>query len=498
MRNALLFPLLALVAAPLACGSSSDSTNPADTGPSSDAGNDVASDAPADSGPKSPFTVACTDALSDVLVAPTGLPAFDPSHRGDVVRCAFDRALASTDVDALAATEAFKMNEPAPAGVKMWKIAYRTTRPGDKDALGTAWIFAPDKPLDGAQPMVVFAHGTRGAAPACTESSRPELTDDEVVLPLEMAAHGYWVMAPDYAGADFAQLPPGYLYAEDEARSVLDSTRSMKTLVPAGSLTDSVLAIGHSQGGHVVLATQAFAKTYGLAGKLDGVIAFAPPWFVAKSYGAIPSPLVGLTTKDDAYTIGYAMLYLYTHGELLDGPGGGVAMYQASKRDAIKTMFTTQCDYGPPVMALGATPSDFFDSAWVTSVGNCAIADSGCDTDPAKTWEARFKADRPAIDATQAPIVIWEGGNDTTVPKDRVACGVDKINADLTAAGSAATWKLTTCGDATADHGGVVKDNTEWALQWIAAHAKGTAIPTCAGWDTIGSPVCATPPSNTD
>jgi hypothetical protein len=228
------------------------------------------------------------------------------------------------------------------------------------------------------------------------------------------------------------------------------------------------------------------------------VLAYAPPWFVAKSYGAIPSPLVGLNTKDNGGAIAYATLYFFTHGELYDGPGGGLAMFKPEKRDAVKAIFTSQCDLGPQMASLGATPSDFYDEAFVTSVGNCAVADAACDTDPAKTWEARFKVDRPTIDATQAPIVIWQGGNDPTVPKDRVACGVDKINADLAAAGASATWKLTTCGDTAADHGGVVKDNTEWALQWIAAHAKGTAQPTCPGWDTIGSPVCATPPSNTD
>jgi hypothetical protein len=173
-------------------------------------------------------------------------------------------------------------------------------------------------------------------------------------------------------------------------------------------------------------------------------------------------------------------------------------MFKAGKRDAIKTIFTTQCDLAPQMPTLGATPSDFYDDAFVTSVGNCAIAAAACDVDPAKTWEARFKADRPTIDATGASIVIWQGGNDTTVPKERVACGVDKINADLAAAGTSATAKLTTCGDATADHGGVVEDQTEWALQWIADIAKGSPIPSCPGWDTIGSPKCATPPDNND
>src|SRR5205823_4371792 len=154
MRPALLFlPLLS--ATLLACGSSNDATNPSDTGAPSDGGGDsIVSDASGDAAPKSPFTVGCTDALSDVLVAPTSLPAFDLSHRGDVVRCAYDRALASADVDALATKLAFKTTAPAAGGVKMWRIAYRTTRPGDKEALGTAWIFAPDAPLAGAQPMI--------------------------------------------------------------------------------------------------------------------------------------------------------------------------------------------------------------------------------------------------------------------------------------------------------------------------------------------------------
>lgn len=502
MRRALLLLLpfsFSLAFTSTACSSSDTSATPNDAGTSSDSG-DAKSDgdgANADAPPPSPFTIPCTDTLTDVYVKPASLPAFDLSHRGDVIRCAFDRHISATDLDALAGKMKFTTTAGAPGGLTLWRVAYRTTRPGDKEAIGTGWIMAPDKPLSGAQPLVASLHGTRSPGTPCTMTRDATLEDDDIVMPLEMAARGWFVVAPDYAGTDFDQPPPGYLYAEDEARSSLDSTRAFRSIAPKDALTDQVLVFGHSQGGHATLATQAFAKTYGAGGTLAGVLTFAPPWFAQRTQGAIISAVAGFDTKTGGGPLAYATLYFYSHGELFDGPGGGLAMFQPSKRDAVKNLLLTKCDLSPEMPSLGNTAPDFYDKTFVDSVGLCAAVDSGCDKDPAKTWVPRFAADRPKIDAMGASIVIWQGGKDTTVPADRVVCGVDKINADL-AATPGATTKLTLCGDATADHGGVMKDNVDWTSRWIIAVTKGTPLPACPGWDVIGSPKCNTPPPNTD
>src|SRR6266700_2900549 len=48
-----------------------------------------------------PLAILCTDTIDDVYKLPTtALPAFDASRRGDIFRCAFDRALTAAQVNA--------------------------------------------------------------------------------------------------------------------------------------------------------------------------------------------------------------------------------------------------------------------------------------------------------------------------------------------------------------------------------------------------------------
>src|SRR5262249_37328583 len=159
----------------------------------------------------------------------------------------------------------------------------------------------------------------------------------------------------------------------------------------------------------------------------------------------------GLNTQDNAGVVSFAALYFYTHGELYDGAGGGLAMFQAQKRPQVQSLMTTQCLNGIAQMiaTLGATPADFFEGAFVDSVGRCAVLATGCDAGAAATWVPRFRADRPAIDGQGGSIVIWQGAMDRTVDPGRAQCGFDKIRQDLAAA-SAPTATFSVCGDAMA------------------------------------------------
>src|SRR5439155_26950202 len=128
----------------------------------------------------------------------------------------------------------------------------------------------------------------------------------------------------------------------------------------AGSAAPSkVVIVGHSQGGHAALSAQALAKSYGLEGTLAGAVGFAPLWIPPRSWGAATSPLAMLNTKDNGGVIAYALTYYYGHGELYDGPGGGLTTFQSGKRDAIKTLLTTACNdtLGDKAATLGITPS---------------------------------------------------------------------------------------------------------------------------------------------
>ena len=467
---------------------------------SADLANSTPTDAatPPDLAIGGPFAVACTDTIDAVYTAPAGLPPFDSTHRGDVVRCAFDRMLSVDQLKGVLATAGSKVSTPKSA-VNVYRIAYRTQRlvAGKvSDGLSSALVLLPTQKSSG--PLVVSGHGTVGMAASCAPSTHDLLGhddwDDSRVLNLGLAAGGYMVIAPDYAGFGFGSTN-GWSLSEDEAHSLLDATRAMKQLLPSGT-PDKVVIAGHSQGGHAVLSAQALAGSYGLNGTLVGVVAFAPLWLSSRTWGAALFKLASLNTTDNPGPLVFSLHYFYGHGENYDGPGGGLTMFRPEKKQQVQTMLTTLClgDLEKNIAQLGMVPSDFYDPNFCADVGACGALLS-CGDEPAKTWEKRFSVDRPAMDGAGAPVLVWQGAMDSTIDPTRAQCGFDKLHADLKAA-KTPTASLTLCEDATATHGGVVRQDMDFVNQWIAARAGLGADPAaCPSWTTR---TCATPPPNQD
>jgi pimeloyl-ACP methyl ester carboxylesterase len=444
-------------------------------------------------------TVACTDTIASVYTEPTGLVPFDLSRRGEVVRCAYDRTLTTTQIQsALVAAGYASANPTSPLTV--YRIAYRTQRLAAgkiTDGISTALVLLPQT-LTG--PLVVAAHGTVGIAASCAPSKQDLLghdawdTDRELFLGL--SANGAPVVAPDYAGFGFGSVS-GWSLAEDEAHSLLDATRAVRLLTPAGMLPQAVAIVGHSQGGHAALSAQALSPSYGLDGRLVGVAAFAPFWGALRAWGAMLYPNSGYTTASTPAPIAFGMFYFYTHGELYDGAGGGLTMFSAGKQSQVASMLTTMClgDVIQNVTNLGATPSDFYDSTFANSVGACAGA-GFCFGPPATTWAPHFAADRPSIAGGGQPLLVWQGGQDTTVTPERAQCGFDKLANDLKAPTANPATTVNLCEDSSANHVTILGNNLDFVKRWIAARAgSGAEPPPCVGWTAR---TCVTPPPNQD
>ncbi|HKA90045.1 MAG TPA: lipase family protein, partial [Haliangiales bacterium] len=424
--------------------------------------------APPDAGSGTSLAIACNDSVANVYVKPSGLPAYDASHRGDVIRCAPLGKLARADIAAKLGGSA-----QITSGADVYAIAYRTGRiDAAVEGVTSALAFVPDAPrAPGAAPLVIYAHGTVGLADKCAPSKGDPLGD---LARIGLVGRGFVVVAPDYAGYGYGGPAPGWLSVNDQAHSILDGARAARQLFKAGVLTADNVIVGHSQGGHAVLGAQAVAKDYGVA--LKGVVAFAPVWFPIRTFAAVPF-LYGPSAYPDAYA--FAFLYFYGHGELLDGVGHGGDIFRADKRAAISATVAGEClgavvDYARTAGTMG---SDVYDQTFLDGIVTCAALETGtCGSAAAQKWMPRFAADRPPIDAVGAPMVIWQGMADATVTPDRAHCGVDKVAADLAAAGNA-TATLTTCVDATATHGTIVVTGMDWAAQWIAARTAGGAEP---------------------
>jgi dienelactone hydrolase len=453
-----------------------------------------------------PLTIAthCRDSIDSVYAVPSDLPPYAASHRGDVVRCARDRTFSVEEIETRLAADGF-IDAEVRGPVRVYRVAYRTERLAGEEGLTSALVLLPDWPLTAAPPLVVFAHGLEGIDPECSVSKGDwtKAPYRRVGSLLALASYGYPIIAPDYAGFMPGSAPGGAFLSEDEAHSVLDGTRAVSKLLRPGATNDRVVLVGHSQGGHAVLSAQALAGSYGLTGRLAGVMAFAPNWIPAQTWGLAIARELGLNTTDDSSTLRLAMIYFYTHAELYDGPGSGLALFQSGKRSLVES-YLAACPPTPsvvPLAALGRTASDFFEPAFVDSIGSCALGnDVACATEPAPTWLPRFRADRPRLDVQGADVVMWLGAEDEALTPELAQCGIDKINEDFSSAETTATF--TVCGDRKAAHETVLSRNMSWAAQWIASQTGSAPEPAaCAGRSELlpenGDLACSLP-GNTD
>lgn len=455
---------------PVACSSDDGGT------PTTDSGVDTG----ADTGPLDPLAVPCTDTKDAVYGAPGALPA----DKGAILKCSPADTIAKAALQAKVDGIGYK-GKALTSGYRSYRILYRTERGTKTPSAGytSAMVFLPDTPRAAKLPLVLFGRGSRGQAAKCAPSRlEPEGgyvqgDYDAAVLPLVGA--GYAVIAPDLSGyANFgaADNPvAAYGNANDSGKALLDGSRALRKLVPS-ILSDKVVLVGHSQGGHVALSGAALSGTYGVDGTLAGVALYAPLWLAQRTWGA-------LLLLADAYPIAteptpnaVSIWYHYTTSELLDGPGHGGDVFKADKRAAIKTFVESDCwakNY-PKLEALGTKATDLFDPAFDAAVTNAAAAGSACPTaDPGKTlcetWLARYKADRPSLSAVKAPVLFMYGAKDTTIPPQRVTCAIDTMEKDGV--------KPTYCVDPDQDHGGIVRAKSSYVADWIGSVALGETAP---------------------
>lgn len=445
--------------------------------------------------------LACTDSVDSVYEKPGNLPALDDSRRGDVVRCAQGDSISSDALRAALSDAEFEGVE-VKSGVQLYRISYRTQRAVQGADVASALVAVPlqygggaVKDRDGADdddedddedkgkrgPVVVYGHGTVPYRQDCGYSRSDPLTatflgapDLELRSFLALAAQGFAVIFPDYAGFVAGSPVTGYMFAEDEAYSVLDSTRAMKKLLE--QFPDQVAFVGHSQGGHAVLSAQSYVRSYGMAGKLAGVVAYAPFWAPARAFGIVIWPPAGYKVKNEdgsvdevgAYALNTAIEYFYTHAELIDGAGKGKDILSFNI-DNLLGGKGSECNFFPDLTPYGNDGVELFKPQF-EAVGVCA-GTGECDDPEAQKWAARWAKDRPALDPKGAPVALWQGGADAVVPTSIAGCAIDKLREDISS-------KLKVCADADADHETIENRHAAWVIQWIKARAQGGAEPT--------------------
>jgi pimeloyl-ACP methyl ester carboxylesterase len=447
---------------------------------------------------------ACTDALDSIYADPGTLEK-GVAGRGKVLRCAKEVTLDVATVNARLKLLGDK-GKPATSGITVYKVLFQTERGDSANSVGysSARVFVPTTPRLGKLPAVVTASGTRGQNGKCAASKSPlELgVDDALKMAMPIAAAGLPVIMPDLAGyANYGAAgnpPSGYALADDVGRSVLDATRALHQMFPM--LADTSVLVGHSQGGHSALSGLALAESYGAPDvKVAGAAVHAPLWLSQRTWGAIMNSDVAtrFDIKASSFTAAVTVWYHYSHAEVLDGPGEGLKMFKPEVRDGVKAWFDTKCiqDGSAELGKLGTYIHEGYDPTFVAAVkfsSTLPFTPPGEAGSLSAKWMNRYLNDRPHLTgkAATTPILITYGGQDTTIPKERMACAIERLTED------AAKYRV--CYNPTATHSTIVNETGSYVADWIYQKTNGGADPgKCPGDEAAAAlPACATPPPN--
>ena len=269
-------------------------------------------------------------------------------------------------------------------------------------------------------------------------------------------ARGLVGVAVDYPGLGTPGLHP-YLVARVEGAASLDGVRATQTLLSdlAQPTSGKVVITGLSQGGHATLSAAAMHGTYApeLVVKGFGAAAPATVWLEHWSQG------VALMGGHQAYHLMTVLSFQVTYGR----PGTALeALFAPGVASNVTQWAQTLCVFtGTPTLPqqVGNDPALIFQPAFLAAY---AAADLSAYPDIAQG----FAASRVTPYTQTAPLRIWQGLADTTVP----AVATAEVVATLQNAGMDVTYTEVPG----ADHADVAfgflaypQLRTEEALAWV-------------------------------
>jgi predicted esterase len=297
-----------------------------------------------------------------------------------------------------------------PDHARAERILYSTTALDGSIRVASGLVIVPERKMDGALPVLLWAHGATGVAQACA----PSLLDDPLgagAMPAqqEVIDAGWALVVPDYVGLGTAGPHP-FLVGVADARSSLDAVRAARQL-DGLILAKKTVAWGHSQGGAVALWAGIEATTYAPDVPLSGIAAMAPA-----------SDLPGLAAGLDGNPIG--MLF---GAFLLEG-------YDAIYPDVAVGDYLSEEARDEFASAVGRCLSD--PGIWL-SIGALAIGDPLFGRDPTDgPLGARLEENVPSAPAG-VPTFLGQGGDDPLIDVETQTAFV----ADLCSAGQAIEYR---------------------------------------------------------
>ena len=445
--------------------SGDDDTSEADDDTTGD--DDSAGDDDDTEPPPVELTIPCLDSIDDVYVTPEGLPPWDETVLGDVVRCAPEEVLSVAEVHDQLMEE--DIDDVVPfSGAAVYRIAYRTTRWEGEEGIGSARIYLPDtQALAGTLPLVIVGHGTIGLADHCAPSLYPTISR-EMILPL--VGSGFAVVAPDYAGLGTDGIQ-GYGDNHDTGHSMLDASRALRGIVTPGSVSDGAIAVGHSQGGGAALSAHALGASYG-DGEILGAIPFAPGWATSTEnlWWVSHYPYLAPWAGTPALVM---TLALYADAANHLGTPYETSYFDPFIAEEVAEAVAEECLLGlsAHLPLLSATVGGALDEEFIDTVAACLDGSPFCGQ-PGEAYVQRAEANLMSVDPASGPILYVQGMLDVANSPAGAACLVDALLED------GATVQV--CTDAGAEHMDVTARQAAFMVEWAVALARGEPLPACA------------------
>lgn len=207
-------------------------------------------------------------------------------------------------------------------GVQVHSVEYGTVGARGEKTNATSALMLPrggSAACSGPRPILLFGHGT-DVQRAYNQADISDISRPGALAGLQLAAtfaaHGYIVVAPNYAGYDRSRLSyHPYLVADQQSKDMIDALTAARKALPwlAASDNGQLLLSGNSQGGYVAMATHRALQAAGLP-----VTASAPmsgPYALASFgdaifYGQVPLGSTAFTPLlVNAYQQAYGNLY---------------------------------------------------------------------------------------------------------------------------------------------------------------------------------------------
>lgn len=152
------------------------------------------------------------------------------------------------------------------------RLLYATTDVSGEVVVASGLLYVPGSTAGDSLPLVVWAHGETGSAPACAPSVRGLASGGLEVVP-QLLGLGYAVFAPDGIG-EGSNGAPSVLVGESGGRAILDGIRAVGQ-VP-GMRLGSAVVWGFSAGAHSALWAGQLQASYAPEVTVAGVAVDAP------------------------------------------------------------------------------------------------------------------------------------------------------------------------------------------------------------------------------